>query len=83
MTSVFTPQTDLAPYQHLVPKVQLDEMNPPARALAGRRRWAAEQSLAMNFTDIDDAPADVLNRILWWDAKGWDVPYPVRSKGTR
>jgi YVTN family beta-propeller protein len=83
MTSVFTPQTDLTPYQHLVPKVQLDEMNPPAHALAGRRRWAAEQSLSMNFTDVDDAPADVLNRILWWDAKGWDVPYPVRSKGTR
>jgi hypothetical protein len=37
----------------------------------------------MNFTDIDDAPADVLNRILWWDAKSWDVPYPVRAKGTR
>ncbi|HVP48570.1 MAG TPA: hypothetical protein VMT32_18375 [Bryobacteraceae bacterium] len=26
----------------------------------------------------DDIRADVLNRILWWDAKGHDVPYPVR-----
>ena len=83
MTSVFTPQTDLAPYLHLVPKVKLDEMNPPAQALACCRRWAAQQSLSMNFTDVDDAPSDVLNRILWWDAKGWDVPYPVRSKETR
>jgi YVTN family beta-propeller protein len=83
MTSIFTPQTDLAPYQHLTPKIALDEMNPATRALAGRQLWAARQSLAMNFTDLDDAPQDVLNRILWWDAKGWDVPYPERAKSPR
>jgi hypothetical protein len=31
----------------------------------------------MNWADIDDAPQDVLNRILWWDAKGYDTPYPA------
>jgi hypothetical protein len=76
MTSVFTAQTDLSPYQHLVPKQPLDEMNPPLRALNGRRLWAARQSAAMNWTDLDDAPQQVLNRILWWDAKGYDTPYP-------
>jgi hypothetical protein len=25
---------------------------------------------------IDDAPAETLNKILWWDAKGWNTPYP-------
>ena len=77
MTSVFTTQADVAPYEHLVPKQALDEMNPPLRALAGRRLWAARQSASMNFTDLDDAPRDVLNRILWWDAKGYDTPYPA------
>jgi hypothetical protein len=80
MTSVFTAQADLTPYRHLENKVSLDETNPPLRALAGRRLWAAKQSLAMNFKDLDAAPADTLNRILWWDAKGWDTPYPKLAR---
>ncbi len=83
MTSVFTAQADLRPYQHLVPAVALDEMNPPLRALSGRKLWAARQSMAMNFRDIDDAPQETLNRILWWDAKGYDTPYPVRAGARR
>jgi len=78
MTSIFTAQTDPSPYQHLVPKVELDEMNPPLRALNGRRLWAARQSAAMDWSEPDGAPADTLNRILWWDAKGYDTPYPPR-----
>jgi YVTN family beta-propeller protein len=80
MTSVFTAKPDVTPYQHLVPDVKLDEMNPPLKALNGRRLWGAKQSLAMNFKDIDDAPPAVLNRILWWDAKGWTTPYPGPSR---
>ncbi|HTX37119.1 MAG TPA: alkaline phosphatase family protein [Bryobacteraceae bacterium] len=79
MTSIFTADADLQPYAHLTPKVALDEMNPPLHALSGRRLWAAQQSAAMNWSDLDDAPEDTLNRILWWDAKGYDVPYPVRK----
>ena len=30
----------------------------------------------MNFKAIDDAPAETLNKILWWDAKGWNTRYP-------
>jgi hypothetical protein len=78
MTSIFTAQTDLTPYQHLVPKQSLEEINPPLKALAGRQLWAARQSLAMNFKDLDDVPSDTLNRILWWDAKGWNTPYPKK-----
>ena len=78
MRSVFTAAADLSPYEHLVPKQSLEEINPQLKALAGRRLWAAKQSAAMDFTELDDVPEDVLNRILWWDAKGYDVPYPVR-----
>ncbi len=80
MTSIFTAEADPAPYEHLTPKVAIDEMNPPLHALSGRRLWAAQQSAAMNWRDLDDAPQDTLNRILWWDAKGYDVPYPVRKQ---
>jgi hypothetical protein len=78
MTSIFTAEADPAAYEHLVPKPSLDESNPPLKALSGRRLWAARQSAAMNFRDLDDAPEDTLNRVLWWDAKGYDTPYPVR-----
>jgi hypothetical protein len=60
----------------LTPKVALDEMNPPLKALKGRQLQAAQQSLAMNWNQPDDVPEDLLNRILWGDAKGWDTPYP-------
>jgi hypothetical protein len=79
MRSIFTADRDLAPYQLLTPGVAIDEMNPPLKALQGRRLWAAQQSAAMNWKDIDDAPPATLNRILWWDAKGYDVPYPARA----
>ncbi len=76
MTSMFTAQADTAPYECLTPQVALDEMNPPLKALDGRRLWAARQSLAMNWNEPDDVPEGVLNRILWWDAKGYDREYP-------
>jgi YVTN family beta-propeller protein len=81
MTSIFTAKADLTPYEKLAPKVALDEMNPPVAALAGRQLWGARQSMAMNFKAIDDAPAETLNKILWWDAKGWNTPYPKRERG--
>lgn len=78
MHSILTAKADLTPYQHLTPNVRLDEMNPPLRSLRGRQRWAAEQSLAMDFSDVDRNSADTLNRILWWDSHGFDKPYPKR-----
>jgi YVTN family beta-propeller protein len=78
MTSIFTPDPDTAPYQCLPARIALDEMNPPLASLNGKKLWAARQSLAMNWSHPDDVPSDVLNRILWWDAKGYQTPYPVR-----
>jgi YVTN family beta-propeller protein len=78
MSSIFTPESDEAKYKCLPAKLALDEMNPPLVSLAGKRLWAARQSLAMNWSHPDDIRSDVLNRILWWDAKGYDVPYPAR-----
>ncbi len=76
MSSVFTPQADMTPYQCLPAQIPLDDMNPPLKTLAGRQLLAARQSLAMNWNEPDDIPQDTLNRILWWDAKGYDAPYP-------
>jgi YVTN family beta-propeller protein len=79
MHSVFTAEADLSAYSALQPKQALDEMNKPLRALAGRELWAAKQSAAMNWSEPDDIPSDVLNRILWWDSKGYNTAYPHES----
>jgi hypothetical protein len=76
MTSIFTPRPDLKPYRKLTPQVALDEMNPPLKALRGKKLLAARQSAAINWSDLDDTPEKVLNQILWWDRKGYDKPYP-------
>jgi hypothetical protein len=78
MTSMFTAQADTSPYQHIVPKQDLEQANPPLKALAGRQLWAARESLKMNFRDLDDAPQETLNRVLWYDAKGWNTQFPAR-----
>lgn len=87
MSSIFTNQPDLTPYRSLPANIKLDEMNPPAKTLNGQRRWAAEASARMNWHDLDDVPSDVLNQILWWDAKGYNTPYPgpalARSRGAQ
>ena len=78
MTSVFTATADASPYRAVQPGIAFDEMNPQLKGLLGRERWAAQQSLAMNWHDPDDIPSDVLNRILWWKSKGYDKEYPRR-----
>lgn len=76
MNSVFTTATATETYTALRPSVSLTEMNPPLQALRGGQLWAARQSLRLNAHRVDDFPAQVMNRILWGDAKGWDTPYP-------
>ncbi len=83
MNSIFTSDADTSEYVALTPKQPLDEMNPPLHSLNGRRRWAAEQSLAMNWRHPDDIREDALNKILWWESKGYDKPYPTLKHAPR
>ncbi len=83
MTTVFTPEADLTPYRVLPANIPLDEMNPPMAKLTGKRLWAARQSAAMNWRQVDDVPSAVLNRILWWESKGFHTPYPVSPETLR
>jgi YVTN family beta-propeller protein len=78
MNSIFTAESDTTSYACLPARIPLDEMNPPLTSLDGKRLWAARQSLAMNWSHPDDVRSDVLNRILWWDAKGYHTPYPTK-----
>ena len=72
---------DFAPYGVLQPQQSLFEVNQQISAITGpaaaQRRRAALESARMNFREPDAAPSERLNRILWHDARGWDVPYPA------
>lgn len=76
MYGIFSPEPDTTPYAALPETIPLDEMNPPLKSLNGKRLWAAQQSARMNWKEIDDVPEKLLNQILWWEARGYDAPYP-------
>jgi YVTN family beta-propeller protein len=77
MRDVFTDTPDFRPFVAVPANVALDEMNPPARALADPvARRDALASARMNFREVDRAPEDALNRILWRAMKGTSEPYP-------
>jgi YVTN family beta-propeller protein len=76
MNSIFVADRDLSPYRAITPRIALDTMNPPLRSLRGRRLWAARRSAKMDWNQVDDVPTQVLNRILWWDRKGYGTGMP-------
>lgn len=77
MNSLFTRTADLTPYKAIPANIPLDTMNPPLRALSGRELWAARASMAMNWNEVDDIPTATLNKILWWDNRGFQATYPT------
>lgn len=77
MTECFTPTPDFTPFKALPNTVALDQLNPPPRTVSHPvLRRDAERSEELNFREVDKAPEDTLNRILWNAMKGGDVPYP-------
>jgi YVTN family beta-propeller protein len=77
MWDAFTDTPDLTPFVAVPARVPLDQMNPAARALADPvTRRDALASAGMNFRQVDKAPEDALNRILWRAMRGAREPYP-------
>lgn len=77
MYDCFTAKPDFAPFKSVASKVPLDQMNPdPATIRDPILRKDALVSATLNFREVDKAPEDVLNRIIWRSVKGSQVPYP-------
>jgi YVTN family beta-propeller protein len=74
LRGIFTAKPDLTPYQALVPAQPLTDVNPPDAP-------AAHQSLRLDFTAPDAAPAAELNEILWRTLKGSE-PYPAPARAS-
>ena len=77
MFETFSKRAQLVPYDIAPAQIDLEAKN-TAKAPG------AQESLAMDFSEYDKAPANELNRILWAASKGVSTPYPgVRRSFTR
>ena len=77
MSECFTDRPDFTPFTAVPNQIPLDQMNPAPQAIHDPvLRRDAEVSAKLNFREVDKAPEDVLNRILWHAMKGSAIPYP-------
>ncbi|MEA3364038.1 MAG: glutaminyl-peptide cyclotransferase [Candidatus Hydrogenedentes bacterium] len=70
MFACFTDTPDLTPYNHIEPKIDIQELNT-------KTAWGAEESMKMDFSDYDRTPMFPLNEIVWKSVKGPDSEMPV------
>ena len=63
-------------FQFISNTIPLDERNKPLAALKGKALYYAKLSKNSAFKELDSGDDDVMNRILWFDAKG-NKAYPV------
>ena len=82
MTDCFGITPDLTPYNYVLNNIPLNEMNLPLSSLSGRALHFARKSMLPEFDGVDSGNDDLLNRILWFAAKG-NVPYPAKFAGVK
>lgn len=76
MFDCFQETPDLTPFDSLAVNIPLDALNSPSALIIDPiRRHFAELSATINFLEVDKAPENLLNRILW-NAMKADQPYP-------
>jgi hypothetical protein len=77
MFDCFQETPDLTAYTALPNKVPLDQLNPGSAQINDPLlKKDAIVSSELNFREVDKAPEDILNRILWRAMKGSKEPYP-------
>jgi phospholipase C len=74
MYAAFGTEADLSGYKCISPMVDVNAVNT-------MRSYGARRSMQMDFSDVDLAPMDDLNEILWKSVKGRksEMPPPVHS----
>ena len=76
MRAIFAETADLTPFAVRPSRIPLDYMNPALSALDGAQKAWAEASAEMDFSEPDRADEELLNRAIWYSAKGFDRPFP-------
>jgi hypothetical protein len=67
--AAFDMVTDLKPYTHVQPEINVNEKNTG-------KSYGAQAARRMDFDNVDRAPMFTLNEILWKSIKGADSPMP-------
>ncbi|MGA2407248.1 MAG: bifunctional YncE family protein/alkaline phosphatase family protein [Bacteroidales bacterium] len=80
MNDCFTGKPDNTPYIAMPNNVPIDEMIPPLTLLTGKTLHYAKKSMLPEFDGVDSGDDDLLNRILWFAAKG-NTAYPAKFSG--
>jgi YVTN family beta-propeller protein len=80
MADCFSSKPDKTPYTALANNIPLNEMNPSLTSLNGKALYYARKSHLPEFDGIDSGNDDLLNRILWFSAKG-NAAYPSKYAG--
>jgi hypothetical protein len=62
-------------YQFIPNNIPLNEMNKSVGLLKGAARYYARISAEKAFKEVDGGDDNMMNRILWFDAKGYEK-YP-------
>ncbi|MEP6755640.1 MAG: hypothetical protein ABJA67_09080 [Chthonomonadales bacterium] len=65
LADCFTNTPNLAPYTAFPNRIPLDQMNLPLYGLKGEERRLTEESMALDWSDIDRPDPKMLSRILW------------------
>ena len=80
MSDCFGSTPDKTPYVALKNNIPIDEMTPELSTLSGRALHYAKKSMLPEFEGVDSGNDDLLNRILWFSAKG-NATYPSKYAG--
>ncbi|GMA66010.1 alkaline phosphatase family protein [Alicyclobacillus fastidiosus] len=88
MRDAFTDKPDFTPYNVVANQIPLNQMNPSPTAIpstsAGvvQKAWAttAKQMFKGTPQDEDHPNEALLNRDIWYSAKGFNTPYPGDKK---
>jgi hypothetical protein len=75
MFDCFNNTGEVANYSSIPNNVPLDEMNKPLAQLSGKAKYYAKKSATEAFKELDSGDDDMMNRILWFAAKG-NKSYP-------
>lgn len=83
MFDCFQDIADPRPFSAVPANIPLDQMNPGSVALSDPLlKQHAQWSEEMNFEQVDRAPEDRLNRVLWHAMRGSQAPYPQWAIGS-
>ncbi|MGC4015324.1 MAG: hypothetical protein QM755_12530 [Luteolibacter sp.] len=78
MTDCFMEKADLTPFDAVPNTTPLDQTNPEPKDISDLMlKKDAIVSAALNLEEVDKAPEDLFNRILWRAMKGSKTPYPT------